>query len=278
MPRAREIEHLTSIVGTALALLLALPGCASVCTNGNDPCCYRTDNGNRLDAPELRMVALELLTPEGVSSPVLSVLIADAIDTDQLNWLLRLEGAAVDGPIGVTIGAGISNADGTYAFLPSVSTGFDPPAVNPVATSGAIANEQVSMGSSTTSVAIPIYDASGFVTALPIDGIEIAFTLSERRSCVGGKAVGGYETSEGSISGYLDAATAEQVPVVTLSSSLCAIVAGADCSNVPQGSWPRPPDTDCSSGVCTSACDPATGCTSWHITGRFAAHGVTIVP
>lgn len=91
-------------------------------------CCFRASNADRAKAAwdagqlatiEFRQNALTTTSqPMTVGNPVIQGSLAGTYKTDWSNTLVRIEGipATGSGPVTVTIGAGLSNCDGTYSF------------------------------------------------------------------------------------------------------------------------------------------------------------------
>ena len=123
---------------------------------------------------------------------------------------------------------------------------------------------------STGAVVAPIFDPSGaLLTELPLCNLALIGMPDTDRRCIGLGQVTGGRFNECSSNWVTDprnqlraaitADAARGVRVSALNTTLCNLLAGADCSSVPQAMWPRQPDT--------MAC----GGSAWALTAEFAA-------
>jgi hypothetical protein len=260
----------------------------SVCPNGEgipapeeltEPCCYRTSNADRLDAPELRLSFLNLMSPPSLS--VASLVLATSLDTEAVNWLVRGEITGSD--VTFVTGAGTRNADGTYSFNDGTYA--------PVTLMGSITGETVSMDPFGEPLIVPLYDTNGvdLLVELPLRNVAIPeATLTEDRSCIGQRIPGRY-TAGGSLTAFIsldDAIGRELVVGTALDTTLCNLLVGManenemECTDFDRTMWMYKPDSLCdgaSPETCThGACDADTECNAWKVEAGIAAFGVEI--
>jgi len=130
---------------------------------------------------------------------------------------------------------------------------------DPVSTSTMAMADRVTTGTLMGTVRLPIFDAAGaLLTELPLENATMRnVLLSGDRRCIGaGQLSGGrfnectsnWQTSDammmpfGIIDAVITAASARMVRVSALNTTLCNLLAGADCDTVPQAMWVRQPD------------------------------------
>jgi hypothetical protein len=249
------------------------------------PCCYRTSNADRTDAPELRLNGLRIEKPTTLGNPIVGGIIQTAFDGETFNWLLRMDLGST--PATLETGYGRRNADGTFNFAagdaptpPDDATRWDP-----ITIEGAVSGETVTATTNET-VILPIVSGDGTMVLLelPLRTLEVSATLTEDRTCVGTRRRSDYETSSGSLVTYVEveAAAERRVDVDPINTFLCNFIGGvADsetpCTEIDRGEWDNLPDALCDADGCVAGgCDPMTDCNAWELTAGFAAAGVEI--
>jgi len=259
------------------------------------PCCYRVSNADRLDAPELRMAAFIISEPASLSDAVVTAVLANALDSEHFNWLLRAEITGTDASI--TTGFGVRSCpamggdscpgDSTFAF----DTAGDYP---PVTFAGSLDGETLSAPRLDQAFTVPIFeeDGSTVLLTLPLNNMQLARALlSEDRTCVGARRGRNYMT-DGEISAFITVEAAKVGRLVvgtTLDTTLCGLIRGettpgVTCDDAPQSEWTHQPDALCEGtpATCTqdpgdgSLCDASTTCNAWFVQATFAAQGVEI--
>ncbi|MCC7540185.1 MAG: hypothetical protein IT379_28460 [Deltaproteobacteria bacterium] len=237
---------------------------------GGGVCCATASNADRQDAPELRLVGINISAPSALSNAAIISLVQGAIDGQRFNWLMRLSGADGDGEFTIETGAGERNSDGTYAFL----GGEYPPQMF----MGTLAGETWMTGSAAMTVSIPVFNDDGsLLTVLPLDGLQVdTATLSEMRDCIGTRSGRRwtYGSPESALTAYITVASAREVQIEALGMDLCSLLAGTNCM-MPQSAWMNPPTAVCNGGACSGACDGTDNC-AYEVNASFAAAAVEI--
>ncbi len=259
-------------------------------------CCWRHSNADQLDTPEFRLTYLNIVAPMGsaLASSTLTRILAESMQQEHFNWLVRGEGSGGDGPITITTGFGRRQADGTYAFASgSAGPDGDPDSWCPVTMDATLTGEEVSSTAIEGAITVPIFDTTGTALQLELTLRQVAIdtaTMSEDRSCIGWNMPRNFTYfPEGQLSGYIEVASARDgmidvPPVVT---TVCAAIAGslsdATYCDRDQSEWATMPDSLCDESGCrtnapcsSDICDPATTCNAWRIVAQFAAAGVDI--
>ncbi len=260
------------------------------------PCCYRKSNADSLDNPTMRVAGVQITTPPSLSTIIVTTLLVDALDRELFNWLIDTEITGTD--VTLTTGYGIKNADDSFSFTMGTAPGpGDPNRWDPVIISGSIAGETVSAPVLNETFTVPVLDEDGMTVTLELPlrnmTIEMA-TLSEERSCIGGRLPGNrWTTDDGLLTAFITVEDADagvlDVPDAGINTTLCMFTAnisgepdGTTCAMVDQATWPTQPDALCDDAGCTqdpgdgSVCDGSTTCNAWFISAGFAAQGVDI--
>jgi hypothetical protein len=217
--------------------------------------------------PTYRVTHLQVTAPTALSSAIIQNTVNDAIHRGNFLWVLSLDvpGRTIrSGALNParltrgTVGQGLF--DGTFRYFAGDAPG--PAAATRWNASTATLTGTVASAASDTFAAtlrLPIFDASGgLVTELPLDAVRFTtIRPAEGTRCVGlGAITGGrfnecasaWETADaamapyGQVEGVITVPSARSVPVSALSTTLCNLLAGSDCSTVPQAMWMRPPD------------------------------------
>ena len=169
----------------------------SVCPTTNVPapeelmgaCCYRHEQTDQHDAPELRLTYLELSEPlnSPLSSMTLRTVLNTAMQDETFNWLFRVEGASADGDVSIVTGFGRRNTDGTYNFSAGSGDG-DPDTWCPVTIPATLTGESVTSSNLDGAITVPVFDDAGEM--LQVELVLRALSIqdsnwSENRSCIG---------------------------------------------------------------------------------------------
>lgn len=260
------------------------------------PCCYRKSNADDLANPEFRIAGVDLQTPPSIGNPVVAVALAEPIDEEIFNWLLRIEGAGADGDVMITTGYGLRNPDATFRFADGdapTADGGDPARWDPVNEPGTLEGETVTSQPASETIVLPVFDEAGETVQieLPLKSLELEMAnMSEQRSCIGERARTSFDTSQGFVRTFItvEDAKAGRIEIPGFMNTLCNLIAGrgasaeGDCDSVDRSEWMYTPDSLCEGITCTedpgdgSVCDPMTDCNAWLVTGGFAAQGVEI--
>lgn len=277
---------------------------ASACPTSDDvpapeelmgACCWRHEQTDNHDAPELRLTYLELTEPaeSPLSSTTLRQVLNQSMQRETFNWLFRVDGADADGDVTIVTGFGRRNADGTYDFS-SGAAGSDPDTWCPVSIPATLTGETVTSTELDGAITVPIFDSTGMdlQVELVLRALSIENSMwSENRSCVGTKTARPFTyTPAATLTAYIEVepSKTQMINVPPVVTTVCAAIAGAlddatYCDTNAQGDWMVPPDSLCDASGCTQntagmtdACDPATTCNAWYIVGEFAAAGVDI--
>lgn len=253
------------------------------------PCCYRHSQADQQEAPEMRLRFLQIDEPamSPLASTAVEGVLNNGLQEETFNWLFRTTGADGDGPIEITTGFGVRNADGTY----TLGSGEYPPLVLP----GMLAGETASTDTVLGPLDIPVFDETGEVLQLVLrlrSVRVIEANLTDSRNCIGARR-GNAFTTDASLEGYVTVADAREgmINVPPIMSTLCSVIAGElstpagmmPMCDRPQTEWTAQPDSLCDADGCetnpagsTSVCDPATTCNAWRLLAQFAAVGIDI--
>ncbi|MCA9606531.1 MAG: hypothetical protein KC619_13090 [Myxococcales bacterium] len=276
---------------------------ASACPTTNVPapeelmgaCCWRHEQTDQHDAPELRLTYLELTEPVGspLSSTTLRQVLNEAMQDETFNWLFRVEGAAADGDVTIVTGFGRRNADGTYNFSGGAADS-DPDTWCPVSIPATLAGETVNSTDLDGAITVPVFDDAGetLQVELVLRALSIQdSTWTENRSCIGAKTARPFTyTPDAQLTAFIEVerSRTQMINVPPVVTTVCAAIAGAlddatYCEMNAQGDWLIPPDSLCNDTGCqrnaegmSDVCDPATTCNAWRVVGGFAAAGVDI--
>lgn len=245
-------------------------------------CCYRSENDSA--NPNFRVSGLMIESPRSLASPIVRSLLASNLDGETFNWLIEITGAAADGEITVRTGYGERNADSTFSFTEGSAPGpGDPNRWDPLSVMANLSGELVTAPPIDGVFSVPVLDeetGEPFLE-LPLQAFELlGATMSNDRNCVGERTGARYDTSMGMIRTYITIEDAQMAMIGDpLNTDLCTFTAGilsGTCADNDQADWPVQPDAQCTGGTCTDACDGATTCNAWTITGGFSAQSVTI--
>lgn len=251
-------------------------------------CCYRIANdGERANAPEFRLAALDLQSPESVSGLLIAGLLRSGLDEETFNWIMKLE--ITDSTVAVTTGYGQRNpADNSFSFAMGSAPGPEPAdRWDPITVPGTISGDVVTTEPVMEPFTVPVFDPDGMMvtTEFPLHQLELTMaTLSAERSCVGARQGNVYTTDSGSLQAFITVEDAKVTPVMAgpIDTSLCMLLINMQsdpgtCDDIPRAEWPVPPDSLCdASGCTTGGCDPASDCNAWLVTSGFAAQAVEI--
>jgi len=259
-----------------------------------DPCCQRTSNADQLDAPEVRISAVQLSQPSSLSTIIVRQLLSDALDDDLFNWLITADitGTAAN----IETGFGQKSPAAVFSFtMDAAPAPGDPSRWNPVTMTGSMDGETLSAEELTETFTVPIFTEDGTTVQLelPLRNMTLnMLTFSEERSCVGVTQPGGrWDAAQGSIQAYITVADADAGRLFVegaIDTTLCMFTAGmptmdGTCADHPQSDWLVQPDAICDDATgCNvdpgdgTVCDPSTTCNSWLLVGGIAAQAVDI--
>lgn len=269
------------------------------------PCCYRASNADRQDSAELRMAGLRIAAPAGtLSLEAVRRVLQAAFDEERFNWLIQLDGEG--GNTTVKTGFGVREADGTFRFAEGaapVGEGGDADRWNPVSLTGTITNETLTTTPLNDLLIVPIFgiddpettevdESASPIIELPFRGVQVSGAVfSEERTCIGYRRPGSFDTTQGTISGFIEVSQAFaplSVPELNIANSnLCSVINGALSNGAycedPQSGWSVKPDSICGESGCeantagmTDKCDPTSTCNAWRVQAGFAAQGAEI--
>ncbi len=253
------------------------------------PCCYRHSQADQLDSPEMRLRFLQIDEPSMSLISMTSVegLLNGGLTDETFNWLIRTTGADADGPVEISTGFGVRNADGTY----TLGSADYPPLVLPGTLTGDTVTTETVLGP----LDIPVFDESGAVLQLVLrlrSVRVIEANMTDMRNCIGTRR-GNSFTTDASLEGYItvEDAMAGSINVPPIMSTLCSVIAGELSTPMgmmplcarPRSEWTAQPDSLCTETGCmanpagsTSVCDPLTNCNAWRLLANFAAVGIEI--
>lgn len=196
--------------------------------------------------PSFRITHLGITSPVALASPILLNVLNGATHSGALLWGVNFDlsartfqtGALTVSPRG-TVGQGLFDGEFHYATM----------ARGALMSSG----DQVTTTTAMGTVVVPVFDSSGArLTNLPLDNVRFTVTLAPDRGCIGlGRPSGGrfnectsaWDTASGRIDAAITVANARMVTVTALMTTLCNLIAGANCDATPESMWPRQPDT-----------------------------------
>ncbi len=214
-----------------------------------------------------RVTQLDVRSPASLASPILLNVINGAVRNGNFLWGMSFEAGASTfrtGPLAVATRGAVGQGllDGAFRFTASNTGSFS------------TAGNRVTTTAVTGTVRLPIFDASGaMLTELPLDNVRVTATLATDRGCVGqGRVAGGrfnectsaWATTDGQLNAAITVSAARTVNVSSLMTTLCNLLAGANCASAPQSSWPRQPDTT------------VNGQAAYSLTADFAATAATL--
>jgi hypothetical protein len=253
------------------------------------PCCYRYSQADQQATPEMRLRFIEIDEPamSPLASTAVESVLNNGLQEETFNWLFRTTGAAADGPIEISTGYGVRNADGTY----TLGSAEYPPITLP----GTLADETVTTDTVLGPLAIPIFDETGTILqiVLTLRSVRVVeANLTDMRNCIGTRR-GNSFTTDASLEGFVTVADAREgmINVPPIMSTLCSVIAGELATPAgmmpmcdrPQSTWTAKPDSLCDDMGCeanpagsTSVCDPDTTCNAWRLLANFAAVGIDI--
>jgi len=239
------------------------------------PVCPAAAVPNVPNAQAFRVTQIRITAPASLTSAILQNTINDAIHRGAfLFGLVAAPGATVR--FGATrlatrgaCGQGLF--DGTYRYYRGDAPTADRARYDPVDLRGMVGtNGFAARAASGAVVTLPIYDAAGaLLTELPLCEPALTGSPSSDLRCMGLGQLSGGRFSEctsnwaanpsDTLRAVLPVAAARAVRVSALNTTLCNLLAGADCETIPQAMWPRQPDA--------SGC----GAAGWALTAAYAA-------
>lgn len=253
------------------------------------PCCYRHSQADQQATPEMRLRFIQIDEPamSPLASTAVESVLNNGLQEETFNWLFRTTGADADGPIEISTGYGIRNADGTY----TLGSAEYPPLVLP----GMLTGETVSTDTVLGPLDIPVFDETGTMLqiVLTLRSVRVVqANLTDMRNCIGARR-GNAFTTDASLEGFVTVADAREgmINVPPIMSTLCSVIAGELATPAgmmpmcdrPQNTWTAKPDALCDDMGCeanpagsTSVCDPDTTCNAWRLLANFAAVGIDI--
>lgn len=218
--------------------------------------------------PSFRVTHIRITAPAALTSPILQNTVNDAIHRGNFLWGVTFDQGMNQVRTGALntqmitrgmVGQGL--LDGTFRYYAGNAPAMGGMANrwDPVSTSTMAMGDRVTTGTLMGTVRLPIFDAAGaLLTELPLENATMRnVLLSGDRRCIGaGQLSGGrfnectsnWQTSDGmmmpfgTIDAVITAASARMVRVSALNTTLCNLLAGADCDTVPLAMWVRQPD------------------------------------
>lgn len=253
-----------------------------------DPLCPRGRHMNAPMRPGYRLTYLKITQPRALAMAVILNQINPTLTRGTFLWGLQLDLAANTfrtgglSPMFTRGSTGVGLMDAQFSFFNNNGPGAMPNRYNPISGNLTVMGDRATTSMVASTVNIPIFsDEAGtmLVTQLPMDNARISNVhLTADRGCVGGATAPGGRYTEstsrwltedscdrpyGVVDADITVENARMVQVSALMTTLCNLVAGADCTT-PQSTWPNQPDTT------------VNGMPAYHLRANFAAISANI--